>query len=188
MSLLPGTRGGSRRSLRVDVHTHILPESWPDLKSRYGYGGWVRLEHTPGCAGRARMFKDDGTPFRDVTDNVWSLERRLADCDAVGVDAHVLSTVPVMFSYWAKPEDALDLSVMLNDHMAACVARAPHRFVGLGTLPMQSPELAVGELRRCVQELGLAGVQIGSHVNGWNLSDKELFPVFKAAEELGAAV
>jgi aminocarboxymuconate-semialdehyde decarboxylase len=100
----------------------------------------------------------------------------------------VLSTVPVMFSYWAQPGDALDLSQMLNDHMAACVATAPNRFVGLGTLPLQSPDLAIAELKRCVNELGLAGVQIGSHVNGWTLSEPQLFRVFKAAEELGAAV
>ena len=100
----------------------------------------------------------------------------------------VLSTVPVMFNYWAKPEDTLDLSMMLNDHMAKCVATAPNRFVGLGTLPLQSPELAIGELRRCVNDLGLAGVQIGSHINGWTLSEPALFKVFQAAEELGAAM
>jgi aminocarboxymuconate-semialdehyde decarboxylase len=144
------------------------------------------MEHT--CTGKATMFKDDGTPFRDVSDNCWSLERRLADCDRVGVDVHALSTVPVMFNYWAKPEDTQDLSMMLNDHMAKCVGTAPNRFVGLGTLPMQSPELAIGELKRCVNELGLAGVQIGSHINSWNLSEPQLFSVFKAAEELGAAV
>ena len=82
------------RCLRVDVHTHILPESWPDLKERFGYGGWVRLDKTGCAAGKARMFRDDGTPFRDVDDTLWSLDRRLADCDAVGVDVHVLSTVP----------------------------------------------------------------------------------------------
>jgi len=118
-----------RQSYRIDVHTHILPERWPDLKERYGYGGWVKLEHTP-CKGKARMFKDDGTPFRNVEDNCWSLHRRIADCDKRNVDVHVLSTVPVMFSYWAKPEHALDLSMMLNDHMAACVAVNPTRFVG----------------------------------------------------------
>lgn len=175
------------RKIRIDVHTHILPEKWPDLKERFGYGGWLQIEHTS-CKGKARMFKDDGTPFRDIEDTCWSLRRRIVDCDKCGVDVHVLSTVPVMFSYWAKPEDALDLSMMLNDHIAACVASNPQRFVGLGTLPMQSPEFACQELRRCVTELGLAGVQIGSHVNQRNLSDPSLFCVFKTAAELGAAV
>jgi aminocarboxymuconate-semialdehyde decarboxylase len=97
-----------------------------------------------------------------------------------------------MFSYWAKPDHGLDLSRFLNDHIASVVARAPRRFVGLGTLPLQSPKLAVRELERCVRELGLAGVQIGSHVtseeNDWNLDAPELFPVFEAAQELGASI
>jgi aminocarboxymuconate-semialdehyde decarboxylase len=77
---------------------------------------------------------------------------------------------------------------MLNDHIASVVARNPARFVGLGTLPMQAPELAVRELERCVKELGLAGVQIGSHINDWNLDEEALFPVYEAAESLGAAI
>eukprot|EP00126_Sphaerothecum_destruens_P008750 Sdes_comp20331_c0_seq1m14037 len=93
-----------------------------------------------------------------------------------------------MFSYWAKPEDTLDLSRYLNDHIAQMVAENPTRFVGLGTLPMQAPDLAVKELKRCIQDLGLAGVQIGSHVNEWNLDAQELRPIFAAAEELGAAI
>jgi aminocarboxymuconate-semialdehyde decarboxylase len=93
-----------------------------------------------------------------------------------------------MFSYWAKPEHALDLSTFLNDNIANSVNENPRRFVGLGTLPLQSPEMSVKELRRCVQDLGLAGVQIGSHVNDWNLSDPNLLPVFEEAERLGAAI
>jgi aminocarboxymuconate-semialdehyde decarboxylase len=100
----------------------------------------------------------------------------------------VLSTVPVMFGYWTKPQDGLDLAKFLNDHLAGVVKSHPRRFIGLGTLPMQAPELAVKELERCMRELGFAGVQIGSHVNEWNLSDEELFPVFEAASELGASI
>ncbi len=171
--------------LKIDIHTHILPENWPDLKERYGYGGFVQLEHSgPGCA---RMIQD-GKPFRDVGANCWDPTVRLGDCDTHGVDVQVLSTVPVMFSYWAKPADTLDLSRLLNDHIAEVVADAPHRFVGLGTVPMQHADYAIREMERCVRDLGLAGIEIGTHVNGWNLDDHQLFPIFEAAQEMGAAV
>jgi aminocarboxymuconate-semialdehyde decarboxylase len=172
-------------SLRIDLHTHVLPERWPDLKQRYGYDGFVQLNHhRPGWA---RM-EIDGRCFREIESNCWSNERRLAECDRDGVDVQVLSTVPVMFGYWARPADALDLACLLNDDLAERIQRHPKRFVGLGTLPMQDPQLAIGELERCAGELGLAGVQIGSHINAWNLDQPELFPVFERAAELGTAI
>ncbi|HNO78840.1 MAG TPA: amidohydrolase family protein [Phycisphaerae bacterium] len=172
-------------TLKIDLHTHILPETWPDLVERYGYEGFVRLDHHEPC--KARMMIGDKC-FRIINDDCWSSQRRIADCDRTGVTAQVLSTVPVMFSYWAKPIDTLDLSRILNDHVAGVVRENPSRFVGLGTLPMQAPDLAIKELERCVNELGLAGVEIGSHVNDWNLNEPALFSVFECAAELGAAV
>ncbi len=171
--------------LKIDIHTHILPERWPDLRERFGYGGFVRLEHHKPCC--ARMMVDDKF-FREIEDNCWSPTRRIKDCDDSGVQVQVLSTVPVMFNYWAKPQDSLDLSKILNEHIAGVVREYPQRFVGLGTLPMQAPKLAVPELERCVNELGLAGVQIGSHINDWNLDQPELFEIFESAASLGAAV
>lgn len=171
--------------MKIDIHTHILPETWPDLREKYGYGGFLRLEHHKPCC--AKMMVDD-TFFREIQDNCWSPTTRIKECDSANVNIQVLSTVPVMFSYWAKPDDTHDLSRILNDHIAGIVREYPDRFAGLGTLPMQAPELAIKELERCMNELGLAGVQIGSHVNDWNLDQPELFTVFQAAADLGAAV
>lgn len=169
----------------IDIHTHILPERLPNLRERYGYGGFIHLDHHKPCC--ARMMMDDRF-FREVEDNCWSAERRMQECNHQHVDVQVLSTVPVMFAYWAKPEHTWDLSKMLNEHIAGIVKDYPDRFVGLGTLPMQAPDLAIKELERCVKDLGLAGVEIGSHIMDWNLDAPELFPIFQAAEELGAAI
>ena len=171
---------------RIDVHTHVLPEKLPRFKDKFGYGGFIELDHHKPCC--ARMMRDDGKFFREIEDNCWSDSRRLEDCERDGVSVQVISTVPVMFSYWAKPRDTNEVARFLNDNIAQTVARSPTRFVGLGTLPLQNPALAVAELERCVKELGLAGVQIGTHVNDWNLDAPELRPVFECAEKLGASV
>jgi len=168
----------------IDIHTHILPKDIPSFRERFGYGGFIQLDHHLPC--RARMMMDNKF-FREVEDNCWDAEARMKESNEHHVDVQVLSTVPVMFSYWAKPQDCLQVSRFLNDHIAEIVDRYPKRFIGLGTLPMQDPELAIQELRRC-KEIGLAGVEIGSHVNDWNLNDPNILPVFEACQDLNMSV
>jgi aminocarboxymuconate-semialdehyde decarboxylase len=163
----------------IDIHTHVLPKVFPPWSP-------IRLEHT--VAGTARMLRADGSFFREVSSTCWDPAARLADCDRSGIGLQVISTVPVLFSYGADPGRALELARFLNDHIAGICHAHPRRFAGLGTLPMQAPGLAVRELERCMGELKLAGVQIGSHVGSRNLSDPAFFPVFARAVDLGAAV
>jgi aminocarboxymuconate-semialdehyde decarboxylase len=172
--------------LKIDIHTHILPKDIPNWKERFGYGGFIQLDHYKPCC--ARMLRDDGTSFRDVDENCWSPDKRIEEIDPLGINVQVLSTVPVMFSYWIKnPDDALEVSRFLNDDIVQGVNNNPKRFIGLGTVPMQFPSLAVKELERC-KKIGLAGVQIGTNVDQKNLGDPEFFEFFKACEDLEMAV
>ena len=170
--------------LKIDIHTHIIPEHLPNFREKFGYGGFISLDHHKPCC--ARMMVDDKF-FREIQDNCWDPQTRIKECNHHHIDVQVLSTIPVMFSYWAKPQDALDVSMFLNDHIATIVNAYPKRFVGLGTIPLQHPDMAIKELERCMK-IGLKGVQIGSHVNDCNLSAPELFPVFEAAQELNASI
>lgn len=171
---------------KIDVHTHILPKNLPAWKDKFGYGGFITLEHHEPC--KAKMLRDDGKFFREIESNCWDPAQRAKECNQFDVGIQVLTTVPVMFSYWAKAHHALDVAKFLNDDLAASVQSHPDRFIGLGTLPLQDPDLSVKELERCMKELNFKGVQIGSHVNDWNLNEPALYPVFEAAAELGAAI
>lgn len=170
--------------LSIDIHTHIIPENLPQWKEKFGYGEFVSLEHHKSCCARMMM---DGEFFREIENNCWDPEQRMKECNHVHVDVQVLSTIPVMFSYWADPKHTLEISRFLNDHIADICVRYPKRFVGLGTLPMQHTDLAIQELKRC-KEIGLKGIQIGSHVNDWNLNEPALFPIFEAMQDLDMAL
>lgn len=171
--------------LKIDVHTHILPKDIPNWKNKFGYGGFITLDHYQPCL--AHMIRDDGKQFRDIEENCWEPVRRIEEMDATGVGVQVLSTVPVMFGYWAKPADGANIAKFLNDGIANVVTEFPLRFTGLGTVPMQDTALAIKELERC-KSIGLAGIQIGTNVNQLNLSEPQFFDFFKACEQLGMAV
>ena len=170
--------------LKIDMHTHIIPEKLPRFADKFGYGDFIYLEHhTPG---RAKMIKGKEF-FREIASNCWDPVERIEEYAQYNTQVQVVCTIPVMFSYWAKPQDGLELSRFLNDDIARTIADHPRHYIGLGTVPMQDTELAIQELQRC-QEIGLAGIQIGSNINDKNLNDPEFFPVFQACQDMGMAL
>jgi aminocarboxymuconate-semialdehyde decarboxylase len=170
--------------LKIDSHTHILPDTLPRWTDKFGYGDFIHLEHhKPGFANMMRGNRF----FREIGENCWNPALRIEEYARFGTQVQVVCTIPVMFAYWAKPQDGLDIARFLNDHIAGLIQAYPKNYLGLGTIPMQDTELAIGELERC-RQLGLQGIQIGSNVNDLNLSEERFFPIFEACQRLNLAV
>ena len=170
--------------MKIDIHTHTMPEKMPNWVSKFGYGDFIHLEHR-NC--KACMMKGDKV-FREVDSNCFDASVRIQEMDNTDVTIQVLSTIPVLFNYWAKPQDGLETSRFFNDHIAETVNNISDRFIGLGTVPMQDTDLAIKEMERCITELKMPGLEIGTNINGKNLGDESLFPFYKRAEELGCAL
>jgi aminocarboxymuconate-semialdehyde decarboxylase len=170
--------------LKIDMHTHIMPKELPRWAEKFGYSGFIHLEHHR--SGFAKMMQDS-TFFREVNENCWNPELRIKEYEKFDTQVQVVCTIPVLFSYWAKPKDGLEVSRFLNDDIADLVAKYPKNYIGLGTVPMQDPELAVQELER-IKEIGLVGIQIGSNINEKNLNEPEFDVIWEACERLGLAV
>lgn len=166
------------------MHTHILPDQMPNWTEKFGYGDFIYLQqHRPGFA---KMMKGNQF-FREIQANCWDPELRMQEYAHFDTQVQVVCTIPVMFSYWARPDDCLELSRFLNDHIASIVSRYPKNYIGLGTVPLQDTDLAIGELER-LRELDFPGVQIGSNINNENLSEPRFFPFYEACERLSMAL
>jgi aminocarboxymuconate-semialdehyde decarboxylase len=125
--------------------------------------------------------------FRQIKENCWNPEIRIQEYEQYQTQVQVVCTIPVLFSYWAKPEDGAEVARFLNDDLAQSIEPFKKNYIGLGTLPMQDTELAIKELERC-KELGFPGVQIGSNINDKNLDEPEFYPIFEACQDLDMAV
>jgi aminocarboxymuconate-semialdehyde decarboxylase len=169
----------------TDVHTHAFPPSLPDLEAADPWGRWPGVERLTETSARILV---GGRPYRDIDDRCWSAGRRVADMDAESVALQVVSPTPVTFCHDAPAAGARLLARTQNDFLAGLVAQRPDRFRALGAVPMQDPARAVAELRRCVEQLGFLGAEIGTRVGDRELGDPEFDPFFDAAAELGAMV
>jgi aminocarboxymuconate-semialdehyde decarboxylase len=169
----------------IDFHAHLM---LPELYAITGpHTMFVKSNTDPTMSEEARQ----GVREREavLVARMSDATERIARMDAMGVDMQVLSSSLVQqTTYWAEPHESLRMERMLNDRMAAVVAANPKRLIGLGGVPLAAPALAVAELKRCMGELGLAGVGISTTARDMELGDAALRPFWEKAEELGAVV
>jgi aminocarboxymuconate-semialdehyde decarboxylase len=176
-----------RRLRTVDLHAHVItlaveplvaecPQKKAEPEARVRTMGSASVEHNN------RVMLPQCAPA--LTD----LGVRLADMDAMGVDVQVVSPSPTQYYYWADPDLAARIVGLQNEHVAECCAQSPERLVGLGTLALQHPQLAVAQLEHAVETLGLRGFELSTAVNDRELSHASLEPVWAKAQELGCVV
>jgi aminocarboxymuconate-semialdehyde decarboxylase len=170
----------------IDIHTHIVPASFPAYAGRHANARWPSMAPAHDCHHCNVMIA--GKVFRTVSDHSWSIERRLEVMEACRVHQQVLSPMPELLSYWLEPEDARVMARHVNDSIATMVRDGKGRFSGLGMVPLQDPDMATRELELLMKGGGFHGVEIGTNVNGVSIGDKRFAPFFEAAEALGAAI
>jgi predicted TIM-barrel fold metal-dependent hydrolase len=182
----PMTRRGARTARPViDAHGHLLvPEAGALADGHPGEAADAAAERS---SFTAASLAANRAQLQRVWPQLTSAARRLADLDVIGVDAQVVGPMP-MHRYWAAPELAVKLTAVTNEAVAAHCAQGQGRLHGLGTLPLQHPDLAVRELERAVRDLGLKGVSVSTNVDGRELADPRFDPVWSAAADLGAVV
>jgi aminocarboxymuconate-semialdehyde decarboxylase len=171
---------------RIDVHTHLFPQS--AVRALRADGVWFGTTVSLGAdgspvavTGRRRMAF--GSPR-----HLEPPEVRIARMRAMRVDTQVVSLLPPLFRYEIEPAPAIAAARAVNDELAGMQAGWPERYIGLATLPLQDVRAAVAELERAMTTLGLRGIAIGTHVDGRDWDDPELFPVLEAAATTGALI
>lgn len=169
----------------IDIHTHIVPESFPPYAGRNASVPWPSMAEAHACHKHVMI---SGKVYRTVSDGCWSVPRRIEDMGRMQVTRQAISPMPELLSYWLPLEDAKVMVRYLNDQIAAMIERAPGRFVGLGAVPLQDVDSSLRELEYVVQKLKFKGVEIASHVNGTSIGDPRFEPFFAAAEKMGAAI
>jgi len=169
----------------IDVHTHIVPESFPRYVGRHLDAPWPSTVPAQACH---RHVMVSGSVYRTVSHQCWDCVVRRHDMSAMRIGRQVLSPMPELLSYWLDPRDGAALCRFLNETTAAMVAAHPDSFLGLAAVPLQDLDLAIAELDHAVHGLGLSGVEIGGNIEDEVIGLPKFLPFFQAAAAWGAAV
>jgi aminocarboxymuconate-semialdehyde decarboxylase len=165
----------------IDVHAHWYPRAWLDLVRDRGPGHGVEWREIPG---KGPQFKVGYLATGPAGPLFVDLDARLAAMDAQGVRVHALSLSQPM-TYWADRTLGERLAAIYNEEVARAHELHPQRLVGLATLPMQAPDLAVREVERAARLPGVRGFYVATCVLDKELADESFFPVYERIEATG---
>jgi aminocarboxymuconate-semialdehyde decarboxylase len=172
------------RNLTIDIHCHFMsPRAVEFMRPHAGPAAESAMRYASALT-RQILVEQNAR----VMDAISGTEKRLAEMDKMGVDIQAVSPGPQAYGYFLPPDIGRESARMVNDDLAALVAREPDRLVAMGTVPLQDTRLAIEEMERCVKSLGMRGIEISSHVNGQELARKELEPFFARAQDLGVLI
>ena len=164
----------------IDIHAHFFPEAYLKLIAEEGGRFELRLSRSDPKGPVIQIGPLRVGPLRSAFSD---LDVRRKEMDRQGVRVHALSlTYPMV--YWADGDLGLRLARAMNDALAQAHTAFPDRFVGLATLPMQEPKLALEELDRVARLPGIRGAYLGTNIRGRELSDPDFFPLYERMEAL----
>lgn len=175
----------SRCTCGIDVHAHVVPSSFPSYMGAAVPADWPSMADAKPCHKHVMMA---GRVYRTVSDRCWDVAKRVTDMAEMGLGVQAISPMPELLSYWMAPEPAGDLLRYINDQMAEMIAHSDGRLVGLGAVPLQDTDRAIAELLRLKHELGFAGIEIGSNINGKPIGSPDFHAFFAEVEKLDMAV
>ena len=175
MGAVPGDSSVKKRWITVDMHTHVLPKSWPDFAARHGGEDWPWMRPIEGRApgygaipGREEassraMLMQGSQDFRPVISPCWDIAERLDDMARDGIDHQIISATPILFQWHRPAAVALDVARHFNTQLLEmCAEDGQGRLSALCQVPLQDVDLACEEASRAFSE-GHVGVQVGNH-------------------------
>jgi aminocarboxymuconate-semialdehyde decarboxylase len=162
-----------KKSLTVDIHCHsYVHDVWDLIKDREEVNYLRPLL---------------GSPVRDKLD-IQNLDFRIQQMDKQGIDIQAVSLHVGQYHHWADRDLASTIVSVQNEKIAELCASHPDRFVGIGAVSLQHPDLAVKQMEHGIKHLDMRGFMITASVDGMELSDPRLHPFWAKAEEMGTVI
>jgi len=165
----------------IDFHNHFYPPAYLDALRSGSSAVQVSID-------------DDGNPrifypgdYNIAVPGHRDIDYREQVLIEHGVDTQVL-TLTTPGTHVESPATAVRFAALVNDAFAEIARSKRGRFTALATLPLNDPAASVVEFRRAFRDLGFRGAMLFSNVNGIGLDDRRFWPLYEAADELGAVL